>query len=82
MKFLDRQQRTEMLDNLLSLAVSCPVDHCNPDNCPLHNIRKMDLGQRLEWFRGLTDEELMYLSSYHFVCLKHRLQERLVAACQ
>jgi hypothetical protein len=81
MKILDRQQRTEMLDRLLSLAISCPVDQSNPANCPLCNVRKMDLGRRLEWFRSLTDDELVFLNSYHHVCMKHRLQELLVAAC-
>jgi hypothetical protein len=82
MKHLDGQQRTELLDNLLTLAVSCPVDHCNPANCPLCNARKMELGRRLEWFQSLTDEELVYLTSYHFVCMKNKLEAYVVGACR
>lgn len=80
MNTVDQQQRAEMLDNLLNLAVNCPVDHCNPVNCPLHDIRKLELGRRLEWFKALTDEDLVYLNSYHFVCLKNRLDACLAGA--
>jgi len=80
MRPLDPQKRSEILDNLISAAVSCPVDHCNPVDCPLHELRKLELGRRLEWFRVLTDDELVYLNSYHFVCMQNRLKPYLSMA--
>ena len=82
MKPLVGQQRAEMLDNVLSLAMRCPVDHCNPADCPLYYVRLMALDRRLEWFKALTDEDLAYLNSYHFVCMKAKLDAQLLGACR
>ena len=70
---ISQQRRSELRDQLLELAVACPVENCNPVDCPLHQVRRMDLGCRLEWFKALTDEDLAYLNAYHYVCLKTRL---------
>jgi hypothetical protein len=78
---LDEQKRAELRDNILSLAMSCPVAHCNPDDCPLYRIRQLELSSRLEWFRNLTDEELIYLNTYHFICMKTKADAQLVELC-
>lgn len=79
MNALTRQQRIEMLDSLLAVAMGCPVDDSNPFDCPLHPIRKMELPQRIEWFYGLTDDDVGYLASYHRTCLRNRLEIRALA---
>jgi hypothetical protein len=80
MKPLTAQERTEMLDNLVGVLVSCPVDHRNPPDCPLCAIRKMEMTKRLQWLNSLHDDELAYLNSYHFVCLRTKLEAYLVGA--
>ena len=70
---ISQQKRSELRDHLLELAVTCPVEQCNPMDCPLQQVRRMDLGRRLEWFQSLSDEDLAYLNAYHYVCLKTRL---------
>ena len=74
---LNEQKKSELRDNILSLAMACPVEHCNPEDCPLFKVRKLELKQRLKWFRDLSDEDLAYLNAYHFVCMKARLAARL-----
>ena len=78
---LNEQKRAELRDNVLSLAMSCPVNDCNPEECPLYHIRHLDLDERLEWFKNLSDEELIYLNAYHFVCMKTRLEPELTELC-
>ena len=78
---LSEQKRTELRDNVLSLAMTCPVELCNPEECPLHQIRHLDLDERLEWFKRLTDEELLYLNAYHFICMKIKLEPELAELC-
>jgi hypothetical protein len=81
MNALDEQKKSEMRDNILSLAMSCPVEHCNPEDCPLFKVRKLELTRRLEWFRQLSDEDLVYLNAYHFTCMKARLTAHLAEIC-
>lgn len=78
---LTEQQKSEMWDNILSLALTCPVEQCNPQDCPLYNVRQLELPQRLQWFRELSDDDLAYLNAYHFVCMKTRLSAHLAAIC-
>ena len=77
MSGLNEQKKSELRDNILSLAMTCPVEHCNPEDCPLFKVRKLELTWRLEWFRDLSDADLEYLNAYHFVCMKTRLSARL-----
>lgn len=74
---LTEQKKSEIRDNILGLAMNCPVGHCNPADCPLYQVRQLGLPQRLDWFRQLSDEELVYLNAYHFVCMKTCLTAHL-----
>jgi hypothetical protein len=78
---LSQQQRAELLDSILQVAMGCPVDQTNPADCPLFLIRKMDLPRRIQWLSNLTDEDLTYLASYHCLCLKIKLESRLPELC-
>jgi len=82
MNALDEQKKSELRDNILSLAMACPVDHCNPEDCPLFKVRQLELARRLEWFRGLSDDELVYLNVYHYVCMKTRLTAHIAEICR
>lgn len=81
MKPIETKLRNVMLDNALGLAMNCPVDECNPADCPLYPVRQLDLSRRLEWFKALTDDDLQYLNAYHFTCMRAKLQRKLVGAC-
>jgi hypothetical protein len=78
---LTEQKRAELRDNILNLAMTCPMDHCNPTDCPLFHVRNLDLVSRLKWFRGLTDDDLIYLNTYHFICMKHKAETQLAEIC-
>ncbi len=67
-------------DNILSLAVNCPVWRANPEDCPLYAIRRLELPQRLQWFNGLSNDDLIYLNAYHCLCAQLRMQARLEAS--
>ena len=69
----DRVRRKEELAcNILQLTLGCPHDQCNPSFCPLFEVRKLDLDERVQWVHRLTDEDLEYLSTYHEICLLWR----------
>ena len=67
-------------DNLLELVNVCPVEQCNPADCPLFPLRKMDYRQRLHWFAALARTDLEYLAAYHYVCMGVRLDARQLPA--
>lgn len=81
MGLMSPQRRSELLDALLQVAMSCPVDHTNPVDCPLFLIRKIDLTERIQWFNSLSDDELNYLASYHGICLKTKIKLQDAAPC-
>jgi hypothetical protein len=78
---LSPQERAELLDSVLQVAMQCPVDQTNPVACPLYAIRKLDLPQRIRWFYHLSDDELSYLASYHCVCMKTKMEARQHELC-
>lgn len=59
--------------SLLDLLNVCPVEGCNPDDCPLSALREMDHRQRLQWFASLDRADLEYLAAYHYVCMNVKL---------
>lgn len=64
-----RGQKRRLLARLRELASVCPFDQCNPNDCPLHGLRKLQTRQRLRWLSALPEEDLVYLASYHYTCL-------------
>jgi hypothetical protein len=74
------RQRKELLAKLLSLAEACPLHQANPRDCPLYQLRKMEPKERVEWCNVLDDADLLYVATYHKVCLATRTRlERLKA---
>ena len=52
----------------------CPVGE-NPKDCPLHEIRKRPIEERLVWLAAKTEEEVLEMYSYHINCLERKLKE-------
>ena len=69
LKTASQRRKDELRASLLSLTKTCPVDECNPKDCPLYSLRKMELMQRLQWFNALNEDDLVYLATYHHVCM-------------
>lgn len=73
MNILTQHLNKELREALLPLAKDCPLEHCNPQDCPLYLVRKMKPRQRWQWFEALSEEGLTYLAAYHHVCLNTKL---------
>jgi len=69
---------SELRASLLELLDTCPVDRCNPVDCPLFSLRKVDYRKRLLWFCALNRDDLEYLAAYHHVCMNLKLDARRV----
>jgi len=66
----------ELRPTLVEVLDSCPVDRCNPVDCPLYELRKLSRRARLRWFNALTPADLEYLADYHRVCMGLKLAAR------
>lgn len=73
---LSQRGKDELRASLLSLTRACPVDGCNPKDCPLYSLRKMEPMQRLQWFNALSEDDLFYLATYHHVCMNIRVASK------
>lgn len=51
----------------------CPKNLGNPSNCVFHDIRKLDVEKREEWFSKLSRTEIMDLYLQHTKCLNEGL---------
>ena len=52
----------------------CPLGG-NPEDCPLHEVRKWPVEKRLAWLESKSDQEVLGLYNYHLNCLDHKLDE-------
>ena len=75
MKRLPTSRKDKLKANLLELGEACPFHRDNPEDCPLFELRKLPRTKRLEWFRELSEEDLVYLTTYHQVCLGVKVGE-------
>ena len=73
MKNYEQHLREELRDELLPLAEVCPATESNPEDCPLHMVRKLNPAQQFQWFDALGEPGLAYLAAYHQVCLTTKL---------
>ena len=64
----------ELRAGLLALTVDCPFDHCNPADCPLFEFRQLQPRLRRQWIRALTEADLVYLATYHHICLAIKVE--------
>ena len=49
----------------------CPVGD-NPEDCPLHEIRKLPMEERLLWLEAKSDDEVITLYQQHIDCLARK----------
>ena len=73
------EQRRKMAEKILHLTDACPFDGCNPEYCPLHDVRKLSPVARREWVGILSDEDLDYLTVHDEICLQARTDQDLAA---
>lgn len=66
----------ELRAGLVGLAYCCPVDRCNPAECPLYLLRKLPPAERLLWLDSLNEADTQYLALYHKVCMTIKLEKR------
>lgn len=52
----------------------CPLGG-NPEDCPLHEIRKLPVEERVAWLESQTDEEIVAAYELHNKCLECKLEE-------
>ena len=52
----------------------CPLGN-NPEDCPLYEIRKLPLAERITWLESKTDEEVVDLYNRHNKCLECKLED-------
>jgi hypothetical protein len=45
----------------------------NPEDCPLHEVRKWPVEDRLAWLESRTNEEIIALYQLHTNCLEYKL---------
>jgi len=58
----------------MGLIVNCPFDK-SLDNCPLCDIRKLPLLERIDIVRKMTEEEINKVIDYHKNCYEKRKLE-------
>jgi len=64
--------------SLRELADVCPVEECNPRDCPLSEVRKLKPAARLRWINDLSEADLRFLATYHHVCMNIMILEHPV----
>ncbi len=73
-----QSRKDELRASLYSLAETCPVEECNLEECPLFKVRKMKRMERLMWFDALNEQDLVYLNTYHHICLNSKLAAKTI----
>ena len=67
---MNAREREEVLSQVIQLTAACPIENCATPLCPLFEVRKLAAGERMEWIRALSNEDLEFLSAYHQICLQ------------
>lgn len=62
-------QRQYLQVKVFGLSLACPFDQGNPCDCPLHEIRKKKLEEKIKWLNKLSDEGVLNILTYHQICL-------------
>ena len=64
----------QMKGRAAGLVISCPVTQDNPDDCPLHVVRQLPLGERYRWIGTLLPEQMKKLLDQHSECIVRKEQ--------
>ena len=55
-------------------VLRCPLGG-NPEDCPMHEIRKLPVEERFAWLESQTSEAMISLYEQHNQCLECKLEE-------
>jgi hypothetical protein len=69
---------SELRAALVALVDVCPVNECNPEDCPLFKLRNMNPSERLQWFAGLGEDDLVSLAAYHHIYFNTKIMPQSV----
>ncbi len=53
----------------------CPLGG-NPPDCPLYDVRKLSIAERIAWIESKNDDEAIDLYRQHNECLKCKVENR------
>jgi len=60
-------------DTKIGLIISCPItgnlDKPHNENCPLNNLRKLELKKRVDAWKSMSKEEINDIVTQHRICL-------------
>ncbi|MCI5165036.1 MAG: hypothetical protein D3903_02835 [Candidatus Electrothrix sp. GM3_4] len=56
---------------LICLAAECPIGRKNAE-CPLSAAREMPFGEKVQWVKGLSDQEKTEIYRYHVSCFSKK----------
>jgi hypothetical protein len=62
----------QLMPKMIGLAMECPFDGTNPCTCPLHEIRKKSLAERLKWAQKLSEDDAFSILTFHKECLNQK----------
>lgn len=57
---------------LIGLAISCPYEEANPQECPLHDLRKLPLEARYTTINAMNEQEVERIIQFHGICSECR----------
>ena len=69
---MNSAQKDHVKTKIFGLSVQCPFSGTNPCVCPLHEIRKKGLRERLEWAERLSETEALNILTFHQKCLEEK----------
>jgi len=67
-----KTRKARLLEYLSSAIEQCPVLKCNPEDCPIHEMRTMPPKLQKKWLKAVGEDFLTGIASYHKVCVKTR----------
>jgi hypothetical protein len=56
---------------MMGLAMECPLGG-NPEDCPMHEVRRLDKKARSEWVFQLSDQQCSELYKNHRACFARK----------
>ena len=55
-------------EKVFVLSLGCTIDGGNPTDCPLHDLRKISVPERLKAVQGMSEDAKLKVLEYHKKC--------------
>jgi hypothetical protein len=68
----DDNELVDLKRRCVPLVIHCPRRDVG-EGCPFHEIRKIEVMERVNWVKGMTEEKLRALLVHHANCMQRRL---------